>query len=784
MVRIPLPERGWGVRLPVPLTSFVGREREVAAVSDLLRRDAVRLVTLTGPGGAGKTRLALRVGEELVPHYADGVVFVSLASVSDAAFVLPGVAQALGVRKARSPALIERLAAALGERQLLLVLDNFEHVVEAGPAVAELLGRCAGLKALMTSRTLLRVSGEQDYPVPPLPVPELGSSPERLAEAAAVRLFAERANAADPAFALTAENAPTVAEICHRLDGLPLALELAAAKVRLLPPAELLVRLDTRLPLLTGGARDGPARLRTMRDAVAWSYDLLGPGQQVLFRRLAVFVGGFELEAAEAVVGRDYARDGDLFSGVEALLEQSLVRRLLAVGAPPRFAMLETVREFGLELLAAGGESEELRAAHAAWYLGLAEQAEQELLGPRPEAWLARLAADHGNLVAALSRFADCGDAVGLARLSGSLGEYWYASGRWAEGRAWLERALAEAANLREPALAKALVAAGCIAHYQGDDARAVPLLEQGRELLRRAGDDWEEAYAQYLLGVAAEDRGDYGTATELLAEAMRRLRAMGDATNAAYAEAHLGTVALGEGDPRQAAAHGEAARALATEAGCRDASAVAVLLLGEAARDSGDLETAASHYGDYLQWATRQRATPEYAHGATEELARLVGSVAVLAAERGEAERAARLLGAAERLREAVGLALALPERAACERASSWARAELGEGLSDRALAAGREMTAGDAAAEIETVLALRPEAPEPVDEATAARAGLSPRETEVLRLIAAGRSNREIAGELFLSVRTVERHVTNLYAKIGARGRATAFALRRGLA
>ena len=755
-------------------------------MSGLLREDTVRLVTLTGPGGAGKTRLALRVADEFASDFPGGVVFVSLATVSDAAFVLPTVAQTLGVQRARGPALFARLADVLGEARVLLVLDNFEHVVEASPALARLLGGCARLSALVTSRALLRVSGEQEYPVPPLALPDLDSPPEQLAGAAAVRLFADRARAADPGFALTPENAPTVGEICRRVDGLPLALELAAAKIRMLPPAALLARLEPRLPLLTGGPRDGPARLRTMRDAVAWSHDLLTPDEQVLFRRLAVFAGGFELEAAEALARQGDAEGAEVLMGVEALAEQSLVARLDAPGVPPRFGMLETVREFGLERLAAAGESEAVRAAHAAWCLALAERAEQELHGPRPEAWLARLAAEHGNLTAALSWFADRGERAALTRLAGALREYWYASGRWVEGRSWLERAVTEAGDRRDTAAAKALVGAGDIAHYQGDDARAVPLLERGRDLLQRAGDEREAAYAHYLLGVAAEDRGDYAAASELLGQAMRRLRALGDATNAAYAEAHLGIIALGEGDPQRAAAHGDAARALASEAGCRDATAVAVLLLGDAARDSGDLETAASRYGEYLERAAWERATPEEAHGATEELARLAASVAVLVADRSESERAARLLGAAERLREMVGLALALPERAACERAGDWARSKLGEEAFDRALMAGRAMTATDATAEVEAALALDREAPEDAAETSGAVAGLSPREAEVLRLIAAGRSNREIAAELILSVRTVERHVTNLYRKIGARGRAdaTAFALRSGLA
>jgi predicted ATPase len=326
---ISLASRGRGLtRLPVPRTSFVGRELEVAAVADLLRQDGARLVTLTGPGGAGKTRVALRVAEEVAPHFAEGVVFVGLAPLADAAQVLSTIARAFGVREAGSRPLRRRLVDVLRDRHLLLLLDNFEHVVEAAPAVAELLAGSAGPSVLVTSRAPLRVSGEQDYPVPPLTVPEAGAPAEQLAEVAAVRLFTERAHAVDPAFSLTPENAATVAAICRRLDGLPLALELAAAKIRLLPPEALLVRLERKLPVLTGGVRDQPERLRTMRDAVAWSHDLLTASEQALFRRLAVFVGGFDPEAAEAVVGAVDPTGADVLAGLEALADQSLVRRL------------------------------------------------------------------------------------------------------------------------------------------------------------------------------------------------------------------------------------------------------------------------------------------------------------------------------------------------------------------------------------------------------------------------------------------------------------------------
>jgi predicted ATPase len=367
----PTPDRFHNLRSP--LSAFIGRESEVAAVAALLHRDEVRLVTLTGPDGVGKTRLALRAAAAMATDFANRVWFVGLAPIADPALVVPAIAQVLGVREAGDEPLAARLEAFLTERRLLLVLDNFEQVAAAAPLVAELLGACPGIKVMATSRGRLRLSGEREYPVPPLslPVLEAAASAKEKATSEAVRLFVDRAQAVRPDLALTAETAPAVAEICRRLDGLPLAIELAAARVKVLSPSALQARLERRLPLLTGGGQDLPARQQTMRAAIGWSHDLLPRDEQALFRRLAVFVGGFTLEAAEAVVGAD---GGDIFEGIASLAAKSLLRQTEQDAAEPRYGMLETVREFGLEQLSVSGEEAATRHSHAAWYTVLAEQ--------------------------------------------------------------------------------------------------------------------------------------------------------------------------------------------------------------------------------------------------------------------------------------------------------------------------------------------------------------------------------------------------------------------------
>jgi len=472
--------------LPAPLTSCVGRQREVAAVCGLLGGTDVRLLTLTGPGGVGKTRLALVAATEAGPGFADGVAFVALAAIRDPALVSSAIARSLGVRAAPDRPLVDALKAHLYPLELLLILDNFEQVLEAAPLVVDLLVACPQLTVVVTSRVYLRVSGERAFVVPPLALPDLECLPnvERLSGYGAVRLFIERAQAVTD-FTLTGANAVAVAALCHRLDGLPLAIELVAARSNTFPPEALLARMVHCLPALTGGPRDQPARLQTMRDAIAWSYNLLAPGEQTLFRRLAVFVSGFTLEAAEGVARAAGDPGVDTQEGVAALVDKSLLR---SIDASPelRFRMLETVREFGLERLAASGEVEHqvTHDAHAFHFLALAEELDPMLRGPGQGAWFARLEAEHPNLRAALSWLRETRDAERAMRLVGALWWFWFRRYHVREGWAWADSILAmPEARTESSAQAKALFVTGELAMWQGDYDAANALQDQASSL-------------------------------------------------------------------------------------------------------------------------------------------------------------------------------------------------------------------------------------------------------------------------------------------------------------
>jgi non-specific serine/threonine protein kinase len=759
--------------LPVQLTSFVGRHAEIEQVQHLLK--STRLLTLTGPGGVGKTRLAVATVSGTVEHFPDGISFVPLGTIADPDLVVPTIATSLGLKESGARSTHEMLAMFLGDRQTLVVLDNFERVVISALKIVDLLTTCPHLRFLVTSRIPLRISGEQELPVPPLTVPD-AQAPlvlDDLMRYDAVELFVQRARESRPNFQMTASNASAVVEICHRLDGLPLAIELAAARTRLLTPQALLERLDHRLALLTGGAHNLPSRQQTMRATIAWSYDLLTPDAQHLFRQLTVFAGGWTLDAAAAVC----ELDEDVLDRMTTLVDHNLVRQVARPDGSVRFTMLETIREFGQEELARTGDEQITRDRHAHYFVALAERIGPQVVEPDPWFSLQQLEAEHANLRGALEWLAqqDTGELV--LRLATAMQWFWWLNGYLSEGRRWLEWALNNAPAAPFEIQARALLGAGTLSWGQGDYDRTVACAETSLSLCHGTEERWSTAYSLALLGMVALQHGDLLRATDQLEQARDLYNQIGDQVWLPTTLTLLGNIAYQQRAFDRAESLFQEALTLERAVSHELGIAITLMTLAQVVRDRGDWKRALTLFRESFTVFADMKNT--WGTGS------LIAGVATIAAEHNELQLAARLCGAVRRLCQMNAAELMPAVVADLDRATTAARSGLGDtpfaASWEEGYAGSLEVAVAEAVLFIDTVTS-------PLGDGSSGEEFarlLTSREIEVLRLVAEGKSNQEIAIALGISPHTAANHVAHILNKLDLESRtaAASWAIRQGL-